>query len=149
MINEFYLWQLSELSNIVSGVAIQTVADIVTSLAVILRKKTKESFMNWIAFVLYFYVIKSLLGLGLPLCLNKITTRLKHLKKFIGLFWFPSSIRYFSFVCSKNVIFFSVTLQPIIDVIQVISKFSRLVIILFYFLAAVVLSAFFLLWISW
>ena len=46
MINECYLWQLSELSNIVSGVAIQTVADIVTSLAVILRKKTKESFMN-------------------------------------------------------------------------------------------------------
>ena len=106
MINEFYLWQLSELSNIVSGVAIQTVADIVTSLAVILRKKTKESFMNWIAFVLYFYVIKSLLGLGSPFCLNKITTRLKHLKKFIELFRFPSSIRYFSFVCSKNVIFF-------------------------------------------
>ena len=42
MINECYLWQLSELSNIVSGVAIQTVADIVTSLTVILRKKEDE-----------------------------------------------------------------------------------------------------------
>ena len=42
MINEFYLWQLSELSNIVSGVAIQTVADIVTSLTIILRKKEDE-----------------------------------------------------------------------------------------------------------
>ena len=133
MINECYLWQLSELSNIVSGVAIQTVADIVTSLAVILRKKTKESFMNWIAFVLYFYVIKSLLGLGLPLCLNKITTRLKLLQKSIGLISFPSSIRYFTFVCFKNFTFFSVTLsenlkvaltkilQPIIDVVQVVS----------------------------
>ena len=70
MINEFYLWQLSELSNIVSGVAIQTVADIVTSLTIILRKKTKESFMNWIALVPYYYVVKSLFRLGLPLCLN-------------------------------------------------------------------------------
>ena len=46
MINDFYLWQLSELLNVVSRVTIQTVADIVTSLTVILRKKTKELFMN-------------------------------------------------------------------------------------------------------
>ena len=46
MINDFYLWQLSELLNVVSRVTIETVADIVTSLTVILRKKTKELFMN-------------------------------------------------------------------------------------------------------
>ena len=42
MINEFYLWQLSELLNVVARVAIQTVADIVTSLTIILRKKEDE-----------------------------------------------------------------------------------------------------------
>ena len=42
MINEFYLWQLSELLNVVARVTIQTVADIVTSLTIILRKKEDE-----------------------------------------------------------------------------------------------------------
>ena len=42
MINDFYLWQLSELLNVVARVAIQTVADIVTSLTIILRKKEDE-----------------------------------------------------------------------------------------------------------